>query len=317
MDLLFIAAGLVFLFLGGEALVRGASMIAHRMGMSPLLIGLTVVGFGTSMPELLVSVRAALEGSPDLAIGNVVGSNIANLLLIGGLAAMLSPFAAKGQFPARDILAMLGAAVVVLGLAFWGSVDRPIAGLMLAALVTYLVITYRASRRETLQGRSTDIPFDPPKKGVRGALSVFLALIFVTIGIAALMQGANLLVFGATEIAGRWGISEAVIGLTIVAVGTSLPELATTIIAALRRQSAIAVGNIIGSNIFNVFAILAATAFVQPLSIPVAMVQLDAPLLVAITALAAILLLAAPRLGRITGGVALVSYTAYIGYLFL
>lgn len=317
LDLLFITAGLVFLFLGGEALVRGASMLAYRMGLPPLLIGLTVVGFGTSAPELLVSVQAALEGSPDLAIGNVLGSNIANLLLIGGMAAFLSPFVAKGQFPVRDVLVMLGAAIVVLGLSYWGTIERLTAVLMLAALLAYLVITYRASRREISQSATTNNPFDPPKRGFRGALSVFLALVFVTVGIAALMQGANLLVFGATSIAQRWGISEAIIGLTIVAVGTSLPELVTTLVAALRRQSAIAVGNIIGSNIFNVFAILATTALVQPLTIPPSMARLDAPLLLGISALAAIMLLVMPKVGRITGSLALAGYAAYIGFLFL
>lgn len=313
MDLLFIAVGLVFLFFGGEALVRGASTLARHAGMTPVLIGLTVVGFGTSTPELLVSVRAALDGAPDIAVGNVVGSNIANLLLIGGLAALLCPFLAKGQFPIRDIAAMAAAAVALLGLALFGQVDRWIGAAMVAALAAYLMLTYRASKREN----SSDEAVAPPRAGLRGVFSVFLALVFIVVGIAGLVQGANLLVFGATETARDWGVSEAVIGLTIVAVGTSLPELATTLVAAFRRQSAIAIGNIIGSNIFNVFAIVGLTAMVQPLAIAPSMARLDVPIMVGITLIASLLLIFGAKLGKGTGVVALACYAAYVAFLFV
>ena len=313
MDLLFILAGLVFLFLGGEALVRGASMLAYRLGLSPLIIGLVVVGFGTSTPELLVSVQAALEGAPDIAVGNVVGSNIANLLLIGGIAALLAPFPAKGHFPLHDLLAMLLAAIAVIALAWLGTVDRTAGLVMLAILVGYLAYTYWQSRK----GSQGETDYAPPAKGARGALSTLLSIVFVVVGIAALMQGASLLVHGATSLARDWGVSEAVIGLTIVAVGTSLPELATTIVAAMRRNSAIAIGNIIGSNIFNIFAILAVTALIQPLVMTPQIAVLDGPLLFAISAAAVLLLWQGRKIGRFVGLLCLASYGAYLAVLFV
>ncbi len=305
------AIGLVFLFFGGEALVRGATTLATRLGMAPLLVGLVIVGFGTSTPELLVSIRAALDGAQDIAAGNVVGSNIANIMLIGGLAAFLCPFPARGQFPHRDIVAMIAAAAVLMGLALFGEVSRWVGAALVVALAAYLIFTYRVSKRE-----SHDETTAPQRGGLRAAFSVLLALVFVVVGIAGLVQGANLLVFGATETARDWGVSEAVIGLTIVAVGTSLPELATAIIAAIRRQSAIAIGNIIGSNIFNVFAILGLTAIVQPLTITPGMAQLDAPIMLGVTLAASLLLIVCTRIGKGIGLAALVCYAAYLTFLF-
>ena len=311
MDSLFIAAGLVFLLLGGEALVRGASILASRLGMSQLLIGLTVVGFGTSTPELLVSVQSALAGAPDIAVGNVVGSNIANILLIGGTAALLSPFFGRGYFPARDLLIMAAMGPLLLALAQFGTLSRLIGLGLCALLVAYLVYTYIASRGED-QGEQ---PVQPT--GWKAVLSLALALVFVGVGILALVLGADLLVHGATALARDWGVSEAVIGLTIVAVGTSLPELATTLVAAWRGKSAIAIGNIIGSNIFNVLGILGITAVVLPVPVNPLMALFDIPVMLATGVVFAALLLFAPRLGRWTGAASILAYAAYVASLVL
>ncbi len=253
-DVLLIAVGLVALLLGGEFLVRGAVGIARRAGLSPLVIGLTLVGFGTSMPELMTSLIAAWQDSPGIAVGNVVGSNIANILLILGLSAVIVPFAATAVM-GRDGWIMLGVTLLFVVLAFSGTIGRG-AGLVCVALFgAYLLLTLRYSQQEP------DLSDTPPGSTVVG-VGYFLA------GLVGVVFGAQWLVDGASAIARSFAISDAVIGLTIVAVGTSLPELVTSVLAARKGQGALAVGNIIGSNIFNVLGILGIVALVQPLAVP-------------------------------------------------
>jgi cation:H+ antiporter len=234
LDLVLLATGLGLLLLGGEWLVRGAVALAGRFGLPPLLIGLTVVGFGTSMPELLVSLQAARVGSPDIAVGNVVGSNIANILLILGVAAVISPVAARIPGLNRDLLMMTAVAVLTLALGWFGLVSRVFGFAMVAVLLVYLTTIYLLDRnnpQEDQDDAATDLPL------WRTLLSLFG-------GLAGLFIGADLLVDTATKIARDFGISEAVIGLTIVAIGTSLPELATSVVAAFRKQSQVALGNV-------------------------------------------------------------------------
>lgn len=298
MDILLIIAGLVLLTLGGESLVRGASSLASRMGLSPVLIGLTVVGFGTSTPELMVSLDAALGGSPDIALGNVVGSNIANILLILGLTALIWPIATKGLELGRALWVVGGATVALIIPFALGSVGMAVGLAFLAALTTYLVLEFRETRT----------PDDDMTIASHG---LFASAAFIIVGLAALMGGANALVTGATSLARGLGMSEAYIGLTIVAIGTSLPELATSLVAALRRQSGIAVGNVVGSNIFNVLGILGITAVVTPIPVAPRFLTLDLPVMLAAT-LVMLLILRSAKIGRLMGAGLLAGYVAYL-----
>lgn len=295
---LILCLGLVGLFLGGDWLVKGASGIALRFGVSPMVIGLTIVGFGTSTPELLVSLNAALGGQPGIAIGNVIGSNIANIMLILGIAALISPVTIAFARIRRDLLWMTGAALI-LPIMFWsGSVGLLEGLLMVAALIVYLTLSLRGSGEVEL-----DIPVD-----VNLPLSIFLALL----GLVAVMAGAHYLVQSASIIARDFGVSEAMIGLSIVAIGTSLPELATTVMAVIRGQRDIAVGNVIGSNIFNVLGILGITALVTPIPLDPRFLKIDTPLVIAVTLGLFVMLWATGKLNRITGAVMIAIYAAYI-----
>jgi len=301
-----LAGGLVLLTIGAEYLVRGAISLANRLGMPPLLIGLTVVGFGTSMPELLVSLQAALGGSPAIAVGNVVGSNTANILLILGVAATISPIAARIPNLKRDLVMMLVAAIVMLGLGFWGVVNFWLGLAMFAALASYLAwVTHTDRRRMTAEEAELVVKI----AGWKEAL-------FIIGGLAALFFGADLLIGAATAIARSFGISEAVIGLTIVAVGTSLPELATSVVAAFRRHAEVALGNVVGSNIFNILGILGITAVVVPVPIENSMASFDIPFMLVVSLGLIALILIAGRISRGAGIAMLAIYTSYVVWLF-
>lgn len=300
MDYVFVLGGLVALFLGGEALVRGAVGIAARLGMSSFLIGLTVVGFGTSMPELLVSVDAAWRGVPDIAVGNIVGSNIANILLILGCAALLRPVAITGDTLRRDTGVMVLAVLALVPLFAMGEIGRGAGLVLFAALLGYLVWTARQS--SGVEADEEDLP----------QMSIGVALIWALAGLIALAFGARFLVDGAVSIARGFGVSEAFIGLTIVAVGTSLPELATAVVAALRRQSDIVIGNVIGSNIFNVLGILGLTAMITPVPVASRFLAFDLPVVIGLSLALAALLLTRPMMGRWVGVAMLLGYAAYV-----
>jgi len=303
MNYVFVIAGLIGLFFGGEALVRGSVGIARRMAVPPLLIGLTVVGFGTSTPELLVSVDAALRGVPDIAVGNIIGSNIANILLIVGVSALVWPIRISGATLRRDTGVMMAATLVLIPVLALGEIAR-LSGLALfAGLVMYLSWAYlRPGEAEA----ASETDATPP--------SNLISLLWVIAGLFALMAGARMLVDGAVAIARGYGVSEAFIGLTIVAIGTSLPELATSLIAALRRQSEIAIGNIIGSNIFNILGILGVTAMVTPIPVASRFLSFDLPILIAASLVLTGLLLTRPTIGRGVGAVMLTSYLAYVWF---
>jgi cation:H+ antiporter len=294
-------AGLVGLFLGGEALVRGSVSIAHRMSISPFVIGLTVVGFGTSTPELLVSVQAALKGVPDIAIGNIVGSNIANVLLIVGVTALVWPIHVAGSALRRDTTIMILSALALVPLFAMGEIGR-VAGLTLVAgLIAYLVWTFLKPRQEASDDEAE-----------AAATPIMNALLWVTLGLVGLLFGARFLVDGAVSVAQDFGVSEAFIGLTIVAIGTSLPELATSLIAAFRHQSDIAIGNIVGSNIFNVLGILGVTSIVAPIPVAPRFLTFDLPIMIVVSIVLTGLLLLHQKIGRRTGAVMLLAYCAYL-----
>lgn len=305
MDYLFVAGGLVGLYFGAEWLLRGAIAVAQKLAIPTLIVSLVIVGFGTSMPELLVSVRAALTGSSDIALGNVVGSNTANILLIIGACAMIFPITHWDKGVKRDTYVMIGAAVLLLGLVQFELIGRFAGLIMVAALIAYVVYAY-------MQGKATieDLADEDIK---HETLSTAFTTALILGGLVTLFVGAELLVRGATSLARDFGVSEAVIGLTVVAVGTSLPELATGIMSALRKHSDIMIGNIVGSNIFNILFILGVTSLIQPISVDPRFGNFDVPVMLGVTIGFAFLLLSHLGVRRLTAGAMLV---AYVGYTF-
>ncbi len=307
-----IAGGLILLIVGAELLVRGSVGVARRLGVSPMLIGLTLVGFGTSSPELVASITGALRGSPGIAVGNVVGSNICNVFLILGLAAIFFPLSISRKAFIRDGSVLLAVTLILVGLVFHGYLPR-IAGLALvAALCAYLLFCYRQEKQgtEAAQVHEAEAASVPSLDG-----SLTLGIGASLAGLAVLVGGAYLLVGGAIELARGFGVSETIIGLTVVAVGTSLPELATSVIAAVRRQSDVAFGNIVGSNIYNVLGILGATALVQPIAVPPEIAGFDVWVLLASTVLLGAFAITGWRIARWEGGVLLTIYLLYIAHL--
>ncbi len=314
LDALFVLGGLVLLLGGGEALVRGAVSIARRLGVSPLVIGLTLVGFGTSAPELTTSLQAALGGAPGIAVGNVVGSNIANLLLILGLAALVAPIAVDRRALKRDGSMLVATTLGVGALLIFDLTSRPLGLAMVAFLVAYVVFVYLAERRATADASAALHVEEAAAVAPAGwGLSLVLALG----GLVGVVGGASLLVEGAVALATRAGVSETLIGLTLVAVGTSLPELATSAIAARRGQGEVALGNLVGSNIFNLLGILGVTAAVTPLAVPPEIAALDAWVMGAVTALALLLAVTGQRVTRGEGALLLALYAGYVAYLAL
>jgi cation:H+ antiporter len=296
------AIGLVALFFGGEFLVKGASNIARRYNLSPMVIGLTIVGFGTSAPELLVSVQAALAGQPAIAIGNVLGSNIANVLLILGTSAVIAPLLIPLRKVWRDLGFMLLATAAIWVMLLDGSVSRVEGVILLIGLLVFMVTAFM------LGGEEPDLDAEPP-----AGFGISLAQ---TIGgLIVLVIGARLLVDSASEIARAFGLSEAVIGLTIVAVGTSLPELATSVIAAIRKQTEIAVGNVIGSNIFNIFSILGITALITPIPSDPRFASADMPWVAGTAVLLVLFAVVLKGIPRIAGAVLLAIYAGYVALM--
>jgi len=306
--------GFVPLLVDSESLVRGSVAAARRMGISPLVIGITLVGFGTSTPELVTSLEAAFVGSPGIAIGNVVGSNIANILLILGLAAVIAPIACSPQSIRRDGGMVLAAAVACVAVCLMGWIDRVEGVIFVVALVAYVLWTYRQERAShdpstEMHRAEADLVEPEPR-------NLTLALLLAFAGISATILGAKWLVDGSITIATELGVSDTVIGLTVVAVGTSLPELVTAVVAAMRRQSAIALGNVLGSNIYNVLAILGVTAPVHPLEVPPAILERDVWVMLAVTVLLLVFATRGRRICRVEGTIFLLSYGAYMAALF-
>ncbi|GAA0600624.1 calcium/sodium antiporter [Caenispirillum bisanense] len=308
-------AGLVLLLVAGDLLVRGSVAVARRFGVSPLVIGLTLVGFGTSLPELMASVQAALMGAPGIAVGNVVGSNIANILLILGAAAVLLPVAAGAKGLRRDLLVLTLATAALLGLVMIGVLPRWAGAVLVLALIAYtgsaLVLDRRESAMADLRAHETEAAeaLPPANLGLGGGLA------FTIGGLAGVVLGARFLVEAAVTLAEAWGVSETIIGVSIVAVGTSLPELATSVIAALKKESDVALGNVIGSNIFNILGILGVTAMVMPLDVPAEIVQRDVWVMLAATAALIAVVLLRKQIGRLAGVAFLAGYAAYVAVL--
>lgn len=310
-----LVAGLVVLVVGGEVLVRGASTLATAVGISPLVVGLTVVSFATSAPELAVSLQASLAGSPGLAVGNVVGSNVVNILLVLGVAGLILPLVVRGAVVRRDVPVM-----IVMSLLFWlmsldgavSTLDGAVLVLLLAVYVTVMVVRSRRGNRAEKQLAGADVPEVPEVPETGRGKRLGIAAVMVAVGVGLLVLGARWLVSSATEIATDLGLSETVIGLTIVAVGTSLPELATTVVAAWRRQADVAFGNIVGSSIFNILGILAATALVHPLPVAPEIARFDVWVMLGVAVFLVGFAITGWRVVRLEGAALLLAYAGYL-----
>ncbi len=312
MELILLAGGLVALLVGGELLVRGASRLAALYGISPLVVGLTVVSFGTSAPELAVSLQAAFADAAQLTVGNIIGSNIFNVLLVLGASALVAPLLVRQQLIRLDVPLMIGASLVFWAVAADGTVTMPEGLLMVGLLLVYLAFVWRASRRE----KAEIVAEYEQEFGYHPSAGTRLKLrnaALIAVGGLLLVLGAGWLVDGAVSLARGLGVSDLLIGLTIVAIGTSLPELTTSLVAAVRGERDIAVGNVVGSNIFNILSVLGLTAVVAPAGVPVSetAIGIDLPFMVAV-AIACLPLFATGRIIARLEGAFLLAYG--VGY---
>ncbi len=305
MSILYVIGGAALLIFAGDALVRGAIALALRMGLSVGLIALTVVAFGTSAPELVISVQAALEGAPDIALGNVVGSNVANVLLVLGAPALIAPIVTRDDGESlRSYLFMVGASFLLLALAWTGDIGRIAGVVMLVLLAGFFWDAWRRSQGAPV----ADDGIDPESAGMPTTTIVAL----LGFGLIGLPVGAHFLIEGAREIAASIGISEAAIGLTLVALGTSLPELAASLAAAWRGRMEVALGNIIGSNVLNILAILGVTALVSPIPVSRGFATIDIPLMILAALLLLPYLMKEKTIGRRTGVMLVMFYLAFV-----
>lgn len=308
LHVLLFVVGVALLAVGADIFVRGAAGLAERFGISPFVIGLVVVGFGTSTPELAVTLGAALKGNTDIALGNVVGSNIANIGLILGLSALVAPMAIRLRLLQVELPAMIVLHLALFAMVWNGSVGRFDGLVLMAGFLAFMIFVLRSARAETPLVQAEFAANEPP---VPRALWITLG--FVIGGLALLMLGAKVAVDAAVVLAKLWGLSDLVIGLTVVAVGTSAPEIASSIAAARRGQSDIAIGNVVGSNLYNVLFILGATALVQPIPATAPTLRtLDLPVLVGLSILLWPLALKDMRLTRGNGAFLLLAYAAYL-----
>jgi cation:H+ antiporter len=306
---IFLILGLIALFIGAEGLIRGASALALRVGITPLVVGLTVVAFGTSTPELVVSLKAALIGNSSISLGNVVGSNIANIALILGIAAMIRPLDVHANVIRREIPIMIGLSILLIVLLLDRELSLIDGIIFVAGIITYTIVNISMARKE--KNAEVENEF---KEGLKTKLGVSVSIVFVVGGLGLMILGANLFVTSAISIAKTIGVSDAIIGLTIVAIGTSLPELITSIVASYKNESDIAIGNVVGSNIFNILGILGITALVIPLSTEgISYIDFGVMLFTAMILLP--LSKTGFRISRLEGILLLTGYIIYIYYL--
>src|SRR6056300_1141136 len=302
------AVGFVLLVVAGDFLVRGAVNLSLRLGIPALIVSLTIVAFGTSAPELLVAIQAATQGVSGIAMGNVVGSNIANVLLVLGVPALISTMDTGGSDSRKSFVFMVGLSVLFIALAFTGQFGLWQGLVLLAALALVLGENMYGARR---QMQSDDELLDD-LEGADPALPMWKILLFLLLGLIGLPLGANILVDAASEIARNFGVSDTVIGLTLVAIGTSLPELATTVMAAIRKQADVALGNVIGSNLFNLAGIIGVASLVAPISVASEFLTYDLWVMLAVSVLMTPFVFLGWRLGRRWGIVLLALYASYV-----
>jgi cation:H+ antiporter len=301
--------GLVILILGGDYLVKGASSIALRLHLSPLVVGLTIVAFGTSAPELLISIQSALKGSPDIATGNVIGSNICNLALVLGLAAVINPVKVKSESIRIDWPMTMGSSVLLYILILEGLIDSLEGVVFVVILVTYIVLIIRKSRadirNQKLAGDDTDLPDAPTKQ-------IWKDIVFILLGFIGLYYGSEWFVGSVRTLAIEIGVEERIVGLTLVALGTSLPEMVTAAVASFKGHADLAIGNLMGSNIFNILCILGITSIIKPISIHAEILNKDIIWMLVITLLVLPLMVIKKQVGRVDGIILLLFYLIYI-----
>ncbi len=310
--IVFMLIGILLLIKGGNWTVDGAVYVARRFGISPLVVGFTIVAFGTSLPELVISVLAQFEGSTGIALGNVLGSNIANILLVIGVSAVLVPLVSDAPAIKKDIVMMLLATAILAALLVYGEINRAIGGLMVVLLIGYVFYQYRMTKKG-------EMPAEEPDELDAEFSKPIIAYGFILLGLICVAVGAEFLVTGAQASATFIGVPEAVIGLSIIALGTSLPELSTCIIAVRKGHSGIVLGNIIGSNVFNILMILGVTVLVKPIvagSFERQLVDFDIWLVVFTAVVFAALLLYFKRITRVTGIVFCAAYVVYNVYIY-
>ena len=304
--------GLILLLVAGDLLVRGSIALATRLGIPPLVIGLTIVSFGTSAPELFISLDAAFQGAAGISIGNVVGSNITNVLLVLGMPALIRVTQCTETGTRSSTVFMIAVSIVFTALCWQGVLDLTAGIILLSLLGFFLSWTVWTSRKQ--KGVPCDLVDDDIMDEAPSNLG--LAVLFTLVGIIGLPMGGHLTIEGATDIARSWGVSDAAIGLTVVALGTSLPELVTTMVAAIRNQSAVAIGNVVGSNIFNILAIMGVTATIVPIQVPQQVINFDLWIMLGVSALMLPIALWRMPLTKLKGLSMLAAYAAYILLVF-
>ncbi len=318
---LFLIGGLAALLVGAEFLVKGASNLSLRLGLSALVVGLTVVAFGTSAPELAISLFSVLEGKTDIAVGNVVGSNIFNVLFILGLSAAVAPLVVKSQLIRFDVPILIGVSLLTWLLARDGQFDRVEGAVLFAGAIFYTTFLIWQSRRETkeiVEEYKEELE-QAPYSSKKPTPQLTAQLLFIAAGLGLLVFGSRLFVSGAVDLAKMMGVSDLVIGLTIVAAGTSLPEVATSVLASARGHTDIAVGNVIGSNIFNLFSVLGLTSLVAPSGLPVSpgTISVDLPVMLGVAMICLPVLHTGLRVSRLEGVLLFGLYLAYTAWLVL
>lgn len=302
--------GMYLLFKGGDWTIDSAVFIAKRFGISPMVIGFTIVAFGTSLPELIVSINANLSGFPGIAIGNVIGSNIANILLVVGVTAFFATLVAVPREIMRDMVMMIVASLLMLGLMLHGNISTLGGGLMIGVLLAYVIYQYVMASSGKIEVDDVDVP---------AYKSMWQGVVFLVLGMVAIAAGAELLVRGATVSATIIGVPEAVIGLSVIAIGTSLPELSTCIIAAMKKQSDIIIGNILGSNVFNILMIIGATALIKPIakeSIVPQILSLDIWVMLGVAIVFSLILMTYKKINKPIGFIFVGAYIFYIGLIY-
>lgn len=309
LDIIFVVGGGLVLYLGAEWLVKGSAGLAHAFGVRPLVIGLTVVAYGTSAPELAVSAAAMLDGSSDIVLGNIIGSCIANIGLILGITALIAPPTVDGRLIKREIPVLVASVIAVPLTLYDGVIVGWEAGLLLACAIAFTVVTLMSAARKDPD--EIELPDEAVPEETASVSKLKLSL-FTLVGLGALLGGGELFVRGAVGVAEALGMSERLVGLTIVAIGTSLPELAASVVAALRGFSGLAVGNVIGSNIFNVFLVLGVVPFIHPVESPLAAVRLDVLFLAGITLVGVLTMRGNRMISRAEGVLLLGGYGSFI-----
>lgn len=317
--ILILIAGLVLLVVGAEVLVKGASRIAFMFGLSPLVIGLTIVAYGTSAPELMVSVQSSLAGQPDIALGNVVGSNIFNVLLILGISALITPLVVAQQLIRLDVPILIGVSFLTLMFGMDGKISRVDGAIFVVGIILYTTFLLLQSRKESNPEVTEEYEREYGDSTARSPQQIAINIGFVLLGLGLLVLGSKFLVDSSIAIARSFGVSELVIGLTLVAAGTSLPELATSVVASVRGERDIAVGNVIGSNIFNILAVLGGSSLFSSdgLTVSASALRFDIPVMIAVAVICLPVFITGQLIARWEGLLFLSYYVAYTAYLIM